>query len=100
MSTNKDMLDALERAGVSRELVSHPIPGGSFRVEREDLDRELVFEEEMYYFERGPRFRWRWDIWERWSPDHNQRWAFREGSRERDVAGMVARVVDFLGEET
>lgn len=98
MSKLEELLDSLEQAGITRDRVCHSNVISSCLVERQDLDRELVFEEEMYFFERGPRFLWRWSLWEHRSSEHDVRRDCVDSGHEKDLEGMVAKVVEFLGE--
>lgn len=94
----RELLDALERAGVAREQVKLPTPLSHAKVERADLDLALTFEEEEWYFEGDRWFGWQWNLWGRWRPQSSLRLACLDSGRWESLEGMVAKVVEFLGE--
>ena len=96
MSANKDLLDALERAGIDMDELARLSPdNGLLVVERDDLDQKLVFREARDWPEGTKRI-WRWNVWR---PLGAVRWNKTASGQEPDLPSMVAKVVEFLSKE-
>ena len=98
-AADEEMMAALERAGIDMNELARLSYDDQFVVERDDLDREMVFGSSLGCWPREGDMRhlWSWNIWASSHAEDRMRWADLGSGWEPDVASMVARVVAFLG---
>jgi hypothetical protein len=94
-----ELLDEIERVGVPRKQVPVWTALDTFLVEHTDTGDMLTFSLDAASFGLGRLRPWTWNVWRGIGTGTSAYPQELARGREKDIEGMVGKVLEFLGEE-